>query len=376
MRKLIIKNLGKKPLVGIGPMSINSINSVIEISKKNSVPIMLIPSRRQIDYNQGYVGNLNTKKFSRYLNNKKNIIICRDHGGPWQSDIEQSKNMNLREAMNSSKKSFEHDILSNFKILHLDPSIDIHSKLTIDQIIDRIEELYEHCWSFAKRNNKKILFEIGTEEQNGLLNSFESYKYTFNKISKFCDSNKIIKPTFFVVQFGTKVMEDKNIGNFNKIKNFAHLKKKNKEFTKINNFLKKNNIYTKIHNVDYLSDKHLSFLKKSKVGAVNIAPEFGVVETRALIATLKQNNLKELLNRFLELSYNSKKWEKWVINKSKIDKIKCSELSGHYVYSNKEFIKIKNEANKYLKKKNIDLNLVMYNSVYQSIFRYIKILNY
>ena len=92
MRKLIIKNLGKKPLVGIGPMSINSINSVIEISKKNNTPIMIIPSRRQIDYNQGYVGNLNTKKFSRYLNNKKNIIICRDHGGPWQSDIEQSNN--------------------------------------------------------------------------------------------------------------------------------------------------------------------------------------------------------------------------------------------------------------------------------------------
>ena len=245
-----------------------------------------------------------------------------------------------------------------------------------NQIIDRIKELYEHCWSFARRNNKKILFEIGTEEQNGLLNSFESYKYTFNKISKFCDSNKIIKPTFFVVQFGTKVMEDKNIGNFNEIKNFADLKKKNKEFIKINNFLKKNNIYTKIHNVDYISDKHLYFLKKSKVGAVNIAPEFGVVETRALIATLKQNNLKELLNRFLKLSYNSKKWEKWVINKSKISKLKCSELSGHYVFSNKEFIKIKNEANKYLKKKNIDLNLVMYNSVYQSIFRYIKILNY
>ena len=148
---------------------------------------MLIPSRRQIDYNAGYVGNLNTTKFSKYLNKKGNLIICRDHGGPWQSDLEISKKMNLNQAMISSKKSFEKDIVSNFKILHLDPSIDIYSTLTINQILDRIKELYEHCWSFAKKKKKKILFEIGTEEQNGLLESFESYEYALNEISKFCD---------------------------------------------------------------------------------------------------------------------------------------------------------------------------------------------
>ena len=59
-------------------------------------------------------------------------------------------------------------------------------------------------------------------------------------------------------------MEDKNIGKFNKINNFSELKKENIEFLKITNFLKKNNIFTKIHNVDYLSDKHLSFLKSVK----------------------------------------------------------------------------------------------------------------
>ena len=55
MKKQLLKYLGKKTLVGIGPMSINCINSVIELSKKNKSPIMLIPSRRQIDYNKGYV---------------------------------------------------------------------------------------------------------------------------------------------------------------------------------------------------------------------------------------------------------------------------------------------------------------------------------
>ena len=373
--KKILKNLGKKTLVGIGPMSLNCINSVIELSKLNSSPIMLIPSRRQIDYDGGYVENLTTKKFSKMVNKKKNIITCRDHGGPWQSISEQSSKMVLADAMKSSKKSFENDILSNFKILHLDPSIDIHNKLTIEQIIERIKELYEHCWFFARRNKKKILFEIGTEEQNGLLSSFESYRYALNEISKFCISNKIVKPTFFVVQFGTKVMEDKNIGKFNKIKNASDLKRKNKEFIKINDFLRKNKIFTKIHNVDYLSDKHLHFLKKSKVGAINVAPEFGVIETRSFIKTLKENNLNEILEEFLDLSFKSKKWEKWALNKNKISKFKCSELAGHYVYSSEEFKIIKKKATKYLLRKNIHLNKIMYSAVKNSVSRYLKVFN-
>ena len=137
----------------------------------------------------------------------------------------------------------------------------------------------------------------------------------------------------------------------------------------------KHKIFTKIHNADYLSDKHLSFLRMCKVGAINVAPEFGVVETRSFINTMKENKLNELLNRFLDLSYNSRKWEKWVINKNKITKFKSSELSGHYIFSNKEFKNIKNEANKYLIKKNINIDSIMYQSVKNSILRYLKKFN-
>lgn len=359
-------------MIGIGPMSTNSINATIDLAKKSKFPLMLIPSRRQIDRNEGYVANLNSKKFSQHLKLKKNIILCRDHGGPWQNNFEVQNNLNIIDAMQSAKKSFEMDINSNFKILHIDPSIDIHAKLTIDVILDRVCELAEHCWNFSKKKNKKILFEIGTEEQNGLLESLESYQYALSKLNKFFKKNKIPNPIFFVVQFGTKVMEDRNIGNFIKIKNFDELKKRNKEFLRIINFLRKNKIFTKIHNVDYLSDKHLSFLKMCKVGAINVAPEFGVVETRSFIKILKDNNLDELLKNFLDLSYKSKKWKKWVINQNKISKFKCSELSGHYVFSTKEFKKIKNEANNFLTKRNIDMDVIMYSSVKKSISRYLK----
>ena len=40
--------------------------------------------------------------------------------------------------MASAKLSYQADIDSNFKILHIDPSIDIHGEPSVDQIIDRI----------------------------------------------------------------------------------------------------------------------------------------------------------------------------------------------------------------------------------------------
>ena len=58
-------------MVGVGSMSINSINATVDLAKYSKLPLMLIPSRRQIDRNEGYVGNLIQSSFLNYLKNKK-----------------------------------------------------------------------------------------------------------------------------------------------------------------------------------------------------------------------------------------------------------------------------------------------------------------
>ena len=156
MKDKLINFLNSNTMVGIGPMSLNSINAIVDLAKYSKVPLMLIPSRRQIDRNEGYVSNFNTIKFSKYLKNKKNIILCRDHGGPWQNNFEIENNLNINKAMQSAKKSFESDIDSGFKIIHVDPSIDIKNSLNIDIILDRVCELVEHCWYYSKRKKKKF----------------------------------------------------------------------------------------------------------------------------------------------------------------------------------------------------------------------------
>ena len=160
-------------ILGVGPMSKNCVDAVIEIVNEHSIPIILVASRSQIEAEElggGYVNNWSTEKFSRYVFDKDqtgNVILARDHGGPWQNYSEVEQKLSFRQAMESAKKSFEVDIKSGFEIIHIDPSIDIFETPDIDEVLERIYELYDFCFSVAKKNNTKISFEIGTEEQDG-----------------------------------------------------------------------------------------------------------------------------------------------------------------------------------------------------------------
>ena len=119
MEWMIPKNflkISKLPIIGIGPMSKNCVDASIEFSNENNFLLMLIASRRQIESNElgrGYVNNWSTEEFSTYVlkkDKKKKIILCRDHGGPWQNDRDKKQKLSLKNAMNSAKKSFKADI--------------------------------------------------------------------------------------------------------------------------------------------------------------------------------------------------------------------------------------------------------------------------
>ena len=156
--KLINK---KKTLLGVGPMSLNVVDSSIELADKHKSPIMLIASRRQIDSDEfggGYVNNWTTKNFSNYVKKKeksKNIFLARDHGGPWQNNLDIEGKISLKNAMISAKNSFEEDIDSDFNFIHIDTSIDIHKKINFKNSMDRLYELYEHCYAYSKKKKRK-----------------------------------------------------------------------------------------------------------------------------------------------------------------------------------------------------------------------------
>ena len=110
LKNTLIKN-HNATILGVGPMSKNCVDATLDLSNKCILPLMLISSRRQIDFDNGYVNNWNTQSYSEYIkSSNSNVILARDHGGPWQSDKDIEKNYDFKQAMQSAKHSFEIDI--------------------------------------------------------------------------------------------------------------------------------------------------------------------------------------------------------------------------------------------------------------------------
>ncbi len=365
-------------LLGVGPMSLNCVDAAIELANENEIPILLIASRRQIDseeFGGGYVNNWTTADFARYVidaDKKGKVLLARDHGGPWQNSKEKDAKLSLRRAMESAKSSYRADLEAGFQVLHIDPSVDIHGKPDVDEVLDRVFDLYEFCWSQAQKLRQEVIFEIGTEEQSGSTNTQEELDYTLNAVQKFCKKNHLPQPSFVVIQCGTRVMETRNIGSFDSPVRVADELPAEIQLPKMIEICNRYGILMKEHNTDYLSDEALQWHPRLGIHAANVAPEFGVTETRALISVLEENGLTKLSDRFLKLAYDSHKWDKWMIKNTRATDRDRSIIAGHYVFSKPECIALKAEASLVLAKKNINLDEVLKTQVKQSILRYLR----
>lgn len=368
----------KCTLLGVGPMSVNCVDAAIELANDHEIPILLIASRRQIDSSQfggGYVNNWTTNEFSQYVNEKDKkgkIILARDHGGPWQNNKEIEKKLGLRSAIKSAKDSYSADLEAGFQALHIDPSIDIYGTPDIDEILYRVFELYEHCWFEAQKIGQEVIFEIGTEEQSGSTNTQEELEYTLSAIKKFCLKNKIPQPSFVVIQCGTKVMEMQNVGSFDSPVRVANEIPAEIQLPKMIEICNKYGTFMKEHNTDYLSDEALRWHPRLGIHAANVAPEFGVAESKSLVKILDDNGMNELTEHFLEMSYESQKWSKWMLPNSKATDKEKALIAGHYIFASEEFIEMKTKASKTLMSRDIDIDEYLKENVKLSICRYLS----
>jgi tagatose-1,6-bisphosphate aldolase non-catalytic subunit AgaZ/GatZ len=359
-------------------MSVNCVDAAIELSNEHEVPILLIASRRQIDseeFGGGYVNNWTTEEFARYVidhDKKGKILLARDHGGPWQNSKETETKLSLRRAMESAKSSYRADLEAGFQVLHIDPSIDIHGQPDVDEVLARVFDLYEFCWSQAQQMRREVIFEIGTEEQSGSTNTQEELDYTLNAVQQFCKKNRLPQPSFVVIQCGTRVMETRNVGSFDSPFRVADELPAEVQLPKMIEICNRYGILMKEHNTDYLSDEALQWHPRLGIHAANVAPEFGVTETRELVSVLEDNGLSKLADRFLQLAYDSNKWEKWMLSNTGATDRDRSIIAGHYVFSKPECVELKTEACRTLALKGIELDQFLKGQVKKSILRYLR----
>lgn len=293
------------PKYYIGPMSKNVVDCVIEHGRQHLVG--LIPSRRQVDYYGGYVNDWNTETFSRYVKNQNNsVILCRDHGGEKQG-----------QKIDDGIQSFLIDC-NNFDLIHVDP---FRTSNTMLEAAEKTTSIIKKLW----HENENMMYEVGTEEA--------IYKYQPEELKWFLEYLKLGLGDIFhqikyaVVQSGTRLdlSTRTNIGNYSK--------RRLKNFIKV---VKNYGLMSKEHNGDYLTDSFDVELRfESGLDAINIAPEFGQVESEYYLNECSKD--KKLFGTLYQLCYNSGKWKKWIKDIDRVSEKQLIMTCCHYILSDKNF---------------------------------------
>jgi len=304
-----------------GVMSKNQVDIIIEYSVKYKKDIIFIPSRRQIEYNGGYVNGWSSEEFSKYVkNNKIKIKIQRDHAGPGQGLNDDD-----------GYKSLEEDC-KYFDLIHIDPW---KKYSDLNEGIQWTMDMINFCYNI----NPSIEYEIGTEEAIRSYTSEELEEIIKTLKSKLSDAvfNKI---KYCVVQCGNSLVDCKNNNKYDeeKLKNMLSV-------------VKKYNLVSKEHNGDYNNIEIIKNKEKLGLEYINIAPEFGTIESSVILNKIKNN--ESHYQDIYDMCIKSGKWKKWVSADFDIEtkKDEIILITCHYIYSNTDFLKIKNEY------KDIDIDI-------------------
>ena len=296
-------------------MSKNVVDAVIEFSEETDNKIGFIPSRRQVEYNGGYVNNWTTEEFSKYVNGR--VVIERDHGGAGQGYMED-------DGIGSFQADAEH-----FDIIHIDPW------KKYPELSAGIEETINNI-NMIRDINPNVLFEVGTEEAIRKFNPNE-----LHILLETLSNHKLIEYVkYAVVQSGVGIDLGKriNTGNYDA----GRLK----EFIQICKYWK---VLSKEHNGDYLSKEEYEERFDLGLDSINIAPEFGQLETMCYLQHM--NIMGYGMEEYFKICYDSKRWEKWVSDDfvPEDNKEELIKICGHYVLSDKKFLNIKSDIDKKIK---------------------------
>lgn len=293
--------------LGFGPMSTEITDILCEYTEEKNYPLMIIASRNQVDMITGYVKNTRqlAEQVRRYPD--KNILLCRDHCGPYFADLDRG--LDIQTAITRCKETISADISNGFDLIHIDVS-----RIKKDQLV-WAKDLIE----FALKLEPNIKLEFGSEDNTGVdVNS---------SIARIDSQLEFLKPykdnvVFFVSQTGS-LTKDGQIGKFNI--------KRNKE---VSEQLHDAGYLYKEHNADYFTEDDIEKRIRAGIDALNIAPQLGKMQTDLLTEMAGTTNE---YSAFADYVYSKPNiWTRWMSN-GNTDKDIAVSVSGHYHFGSVEY---------------------------------------
>jgi len=288
--------------LGVGPMS-HEINDIIDMYAVKT-PLLVVASRNQVDYKLGYV--CHTSDLPKSFSMRSNILLCRDHCGPYFKDSDKS--LTVEEAIIECKKTIDADIAAGFDLIHIDVS-----RIPENQF-KHAQDLIEYTIS----KNPLILMEFGSEQNTGtdLAPSAERIDEQLDFISDYKDHIK-----YFVTQTGS-FTQHTQVGTFDVDINKRLVDKVHSRGFRF-----------KEHNADYLSKVDVALRNQAGVDTMNIAPQLGTIQTRILFDMTRKT---PEWDAFAEMVYSWDLWNKWM--PPTVDNwIMSVIVAGHYHFNTQEY---------------------------------------
>ncbi len=233
-------------------------------------------------------------------------LLQRDHSGPDQGQIDDD-----------GYESLKHDC-KYLDMIHIDPW---KKYPTFNDGLEWTIDMINYCYDI----DPNIQFEVGTEEA---IRRFESYELNdlLHQLQLSLKPEVYNQIKYLVIQSGTSLKGTTQTGHYDK-----------QRLIEMINVAKHFNLLSKEHNGDYIPVSVIKEKFNLGLDAINIAPEFGLIETQTYLDEIESTYLFE---KYFQICHDSKKWIKWVngdfnpyLNKKELIKI-C----GHYVLSNIEFL--------------------------------------
>lgn len=364
------------PRFHMGPMSLNTVHAALAVAYRHQARICLIASRRQIEcaaLGGGYVNHWTTEDFAKYIraHDPQNLILlARDHGGPYQHDSENG--FVLPDALKHAQISFEADILAGFKVLHLDPekAVDGSAPDAKAQFTQLTVDMMRAAHQFAvSRNIKDVVFEVGTDEGIGQDFTAAEWDHFLQQVMDAAAAGNINPPVSFAAPMGTKVRGTRNIGAM-----AAHSDETaewRQRIAELQVIAQRHGVILKLHNSDYISRDVMDHFISLGVRCMNVAPEFGVIESRRMIEILRSHHMTELAAQFEQTALKSGKWMRWQIPGSHPGDMEKVLMAGHYVFSDPAVASMRAEAAQQLAAQGIQLDTELQQAIEGAIEHYL-----
>lgn len=381
--------------IGVGPMSYNLLRAALELAQEKRFPLILIASRNQVDsdrFGGGYVCGFDQKRFIEATNKIAEEIgfdglcyFCRDHGGPWQRDKERSDKLPVDDAMEIGYESYIDDIQAGFDLLHIDPTKDPHCEgvVPLAAVLERTVVLIEKLEAARKKNGwKEVAYEVGTEETLGGLIAPEVFENFIRTLKIQLTAKGLPMPLFVVGQTGTLTRLTSNVGHYD-----------TPTAKKLSDITHRYGTGLKEHNGDYLCNAILLEHPVIGLDAMNVAPEFGLVETEALlelsmvedkfVAAEKRSGIRSVL---AEHAVKGERWRKWMVGDKRSASVSdimnneddvnlITKICGHYTLEDEAVKKAVECMNENIAGLGVNPQRYVIKKIKDSIDRYIYCFN-